>query len=125
MLLHIQSSMFGKVVRNLCRRRSGRTLVAGAIGVLTAAQVLLSVSVSQPVIEVKAEPAPASPAKPRIKISQTRSELGYVYWVVRETGAETTFALFDTWQEAMDEAARRMNAANEKAEQSDDALVTA
>ena len=50
--------------------------------------------------------------KPRIKISQTRSELGYVYWVVRQEGtAESRYALFDTWQEAMDEAARRMEAA--------------
>jgi hypothetical protein len=46
----------------------------------------------------------------RIKISQTRSELGYVYWVVRETGDDPSYALFDTWQEAMDEVTRRMTA---------------
>jgi hypothetical protein len=61
-------------------------------------------------------PPPSVPAaKPRIKISQTRSELGYVYWVVREFGGNPSYALFDTWQEAMNEAQRRMAATQSEA----------
>jgi hypothetical protein len=45
-----------------------------------------------------------------MKVTQTRSELGYVYWVVRETGETPKYALFETWQEAMEEVNRRMKA---------------
>jgi hypothetical protein len=112
--------MFGRVVRSLCRDRHGRTVVAGAIGVLTGVEHLFSKRATKlvsvipaPVYEVPAPPTAPAPAaaKPRLKVSQTRSELGYVYWIVREFGANPSYALFDTWREAMDEVTRRMNVA--------------
>jgi hypothetical protein len=127
----MQSSMFGNVVRILCRDGRGRTLVGGAIGILTGVQCLLtSREVKSPVAKPKPEPVPvradvASRPKPRIKISQTRSELGYVYWVVREFGPDPSYALFDTWQEAINEAARRVAAAQAPAAQVEESLVTA
>lgn len=112
--------MFGKVFRSICRDRHGRTVIAGAIGVLTGVGYLFSkraaavvpVVPAPPVFELPPveQPRP-TPAKPRLKVTQTRSELGYVYWVVREFGANPSYALFDTWQEAMDEVSRRVNAA--------------
>ena len=44
-------------------------------------------------------------------IRQTRSELGYVYWVLQGHGKFTSFALFDTWREAMDAAHQRISEA--------------
>jgi len=93
-------------------------MLAGAIGVLTGVEYLLSKKVgaavpvaAAPVVELSTpEPRPAV-SKPRMKVSQTRSELGYVYWVVREFGANPSYALFDTWREAMDEVTRRLSAA--------------
>ncbi|MBV8897174.1 MAG: hypothetical protein JO051_11730 [Acidobacteriaceae bacterium] len=93
-------------------------MLAGAIGVLTGVEYLLSKKaavavpmVAAPVIELSTpEPRPAV-SKARLKVSQTRSELGYVYWVVREFGANPSYALFDTWREAMDEVTRRLSAA--------------
>ena len=104
--------MFGKVVSGLCRRRSGLVVVASAIGLLVGAEYLLALRTPKP---DRARPRSQSAiVKQRIKVTQTRSELGYVYWVVRETGANPTYTLFDTWQEAMDEVNRRMTAAGYK-----------
>jgi hypothetical protein len=106
--------MFGKVVRSLCRDRRGLSLVAGAIGVLTGVEHLLSTRTTKPAPVPSAPPAEepvlASKSRACFKISQTRSELGYVYWVLHHYGANPSYALFDTWQEAMDEAARRIAA---------------
>ncbi|HEX4750565.1 MAG TPA: hypothetical protein VH302_13555 [Bryobacteraceae bacterium] len=123
--------MFRNVFRSVCRDRRGRTLVAGVVGILTGVQCLLSSrEVKPPVAAPGSQPAPVGadvpPApKPRIKISQTRSELGYVYWVVREFGANPSYALFDTWQEAITEVAQRMAAAQPPAAQVEASLVTA
>jgi hypothetical protein len=105
--------MFGKVVRSLCRERGGLTFVAGAIGVLKAVEYALSASAAKTmrVRNAAIATAPPTPEKPRLKISRTRSELGYTYWVLRETGANPNYALFDTWREAMDEAVRRIGIA--------------
>ena len=104
--------MFRKVVSGLCHKSGGLVLVAGAIGVLTAVEQFMStrntVAASKPMTR-PLDPSCAT-QKPRVKISQTRSELGYVYWVVRESGENPNYALFDTWQEAMDEVNRRMQA---------------
>ncbi len=112
--------MFRRVVKDLCRKPRGLALVAGAIGVLAGMEQLLSSHASNLGSRGKSRLFPhrrrrEAPA-PRIKISQTRSELGFVYWVVRETGSEPSYALFDTWQEAINEATRRIGSA---------ALVTA
>lgn len=119
--------MFGKVVRSLCRDRRGLSFIAGAIGILAGVEHLLSahaltVVCGRPATSVIEKPAPAR-TKARLKITQTRSELGYVYWVLREFGANPRYSLFDTWQEAMDEANRRINAAAEV--QADSVLVPA
>ena len=45
----------------------------------------------------------------RFSIRRTRSELGYTYWVLQGHGKYNGFTLFDTWQEAIDEAQRRIS----------------
>ena len=43
------------------------------------------------------------------QIRQTRSDLGFVYWVLQGRGRFASFTLFDTWQEAMDSANQRLS----------------
>lgn len=114
-----------RLASGLSRDRHGRTVIAGAIGLLTGVECLFSTKaateipvVAAPVLELpvvvtelRLPESHVAPRKARLKVSQTRSELGYVYWVVREVGGRPSFALFDTWQEAMDEVARRIRAA--------------
>ena len=104
--------MFRKLVSDLCRNPRGLFLVSGAIGVLSGVEYLLAAHTlkyipAQWAIRCRAT---ARPVKARLKIAQTRSDLGYVYWVLRQTGTNPNYALFDTWQQAMDEASRRLEA---------------
>lgn len=107
--------MLQNVLRGLCRNPGGIILVAGTIGVLTGVKHLMSPPAAvrtrvRPHSERQrvGMPKPGMP-KPidRFTISRTQSELGYTYWVLQGHGQYTGFALFDTWQEAMDEMQRR------------------
>jgi hypothetical protein len=69
------------------------------------------------------KPIAAAPPKNRMKITRTKSELGYVFWVLREFGDNPSYALFDTWREAMDEAARRIKVGASSSESYADAAV--
>jgi hypothetical protein len=119
--------MFGKVVRSFAKERRGRAFVAGVIGVLTAVECALSTRVAKsvPVKRVPVIDPPVPPHDSRLKIARTQSELGYAYWVLRETGANPSYALFDTWREAMDEAVRRISVAAKAAPEPHFALITA
>lgn len=104
--------MLQNVVRGLCRHSGGVMLVAGTIGVLAGVKHLMSSSraaAAQPVI-IRPQPARAKSVD-RFSIRRTQSELGYTYWVLQGHGQHRGFALFDSWQEAMDEAQRRINTA--------------
>ena len=98
--------MFRKSISSLCRNRCGLVLVAGAISLLTGIEQVFSAGG----FGSKPRSFRAMPRRPRLKITRTQSELGYVYWVLRDSSATPIYALFDTWQEAMGEAARRVDA---------------
>ena len=103
--------MLQNVVRGLCRKTGGVILVAGAIGVLAGVQHFLSGQAVAPLaISLPSYPKPHGMPKPldRFSIRQTRSELGYTYWVLQGFGKFRGFTLFDTWQEAIDEVQRRV-----------------
>jgi hypothetical protein len=56
------------------------------------------------------------PKRPQVRtdyfsIRQTRSDLGYVYWVLQGHGRFASFALFDSWREAMDAAHQHISEA--------------
>lgn len=91
--------------RGLCRNSSGRALVAGAIGVLTGVEYLMTAHPTAP------KPSPTARTD-YFKISRTQSDLGYTYWVLQGFGKYRGFTLYDTWREAMDEAARRTKCAS-------------
>src|SRR5579884_1127612 len=99
--------MLRHFVQGLCTRTSGRVLVASAIGVLAGVEHWMS---TRPRLE---RTVPVRPkARPKrtdyVQIRRTVSELGYRYWVLQGVGTFSSFALFDTWDEARDEAVRRL-----------------
>ena len=94
-------------------------MIAGAVGVLTGVEHMLSARQSGKPRKPRAEAAPSAVPAVRsccFKIRQTRSEVGYVYWVLQGFGKHRCYVLHDTWQEAMDDAAARMKAAAEQHE---------
>ncbi len=42
------------------------------------------------------------------RIRRTKSELGYTFWILQGFDKHKCFVLFDTWQEAIDEANLRL-----------------
>lgn len=110
--------MLQNVVRGLCRNSGGVILVAGAIGVLAGVQRLMSART--PVsrtsrISQSRSPVPAA-AIDRFSIRRTKSEIGYCFWVLQGYGKYKGFDLFDTWQEAIHEAQRRIDVPEHVAE---------
>jgi hypothetical protein len=104
------------LIDSLARNRSGVVLLTGVAAVLTGVERLMSTR--RPAGHVAPKPVNRIPVKAPVvelrihyfKVRQTRSELGYVYWVLQGFGCYKSFALFDTWQEAMAEAQRRLAA---------------
>jgi hypothetical protein len=47
----------------------------------------------------------------RFRIYRSKTDLGYTYWVLQGFGAFQSFALFDTWEQAIQEADRRLTVA--------------
>lgn len=103
------------LIRGLSRNRGGIALLGGVAAVLTGVEAMLAPTPKRQVRSAMPQirPVPAMP-KPRadyFAIRQTRSELGYVYWVLQGYGRYQSFALFDTWAEASAEAQSRLRAA--------------
>jgi hypothetical protein len=107
---------------NLRHRRQsfsfGIHLLAGAVGVLAGLQHLLSArdrtkAVSNPARRAAEASSDAKEDKATrrdyFSIRRTKSELGYVYWVLQGHGAFQCFVLFDRWKEAAAEASRRVS----------------
>ena len=98
--------------------RLGIHLIAGAVGVLAGLQCLLSPRGKLPSTANPVQPRPApgrtlpQAAEKRrdyFSIRRTKSEFGYVYWVLQGFGEFQCFVLYDTWREAMEEASRRVS----------------
>ncbi|MFL6447234.1 MAG: hypothetical protein ACJ746_06040 [Bryobacteraceae bacterium] len=91
----------------------GIHLIAGTVGVLAGLHHLLSAkdrihSARTPVRTANAVSgqslAERATRRHYFSIRRTKSELGYVYWVLQGHGEFQCFVLFDTWREAVDEA---------------------
>ena len=86
----------------------GLLLVAGAVGVLVAVQRLIE---TQTVHAESGSPSHSNPHRhgsDYFRIRRTKSEIGYVYWVLQGYGQFRCYELYDTWREASDEAVRRV-----------------
>jgi hypothetical protein len=114
--------MLQQIFRTFCTNSKRRALLAGTVGVLATIEHLMS---SRPAkgrrYPEKVHRKMHRAARSRtdyFHIRQTRSELGYVYWVAQGFGRYRCFLLLDTWEEAIQEALRRMRPPSMRREQS-------
>lgn len=101
------------IITRLSRRRSGVALLLGVSTMLTGVERLLAPSRQKPPDPSLPFNSPEAARKSRTRVNyfairQTRSEIGLVYWVLQGFGCYQSFTLFDTWQEAVEEANRRL-----------------
>ncbi|MBV9613765.1 MAG: hypothetical protein JO091_14925 [Acidobacteriaceae bacterium] len=106
--------MLRHFLRGLCSNSNGRTLVAGAIGVLVGIEHLMATRPKPAMRPMASERQPvraaAVPVSGCFKIRRTKSDLGHTYWVLQGFGPYQGFALFDTWEEAVTAANSRLRA---------------
>jgi hypothetical protein len=58
-----------------------------------------------------------SRADRQFSIKRTRSEVGYVYWILEGFGNHKCFVLCDTWEEAMEQAKTRLESEKEDSQE--------
>jgi hypothetical protein len=116
--------MFRNIFNGLCCNRPGRAFLAGAIGVLAGVEHLMSTrtgaasTTGEPrVVKTKQGAGLSRPRTDYFQIRRTKSELGYTFWVLQGFGRCSCFLLFDTWQEAIDEANLRLKPVPAREEQ--------
>ncbi len=77
---------------------------------------------------VRTEPAKAISPRPlfrstvsrsdrQFSIKRTKSEVGYVYWILEGFGKHKCFVLCDTWEEAMEQAKTRLESEKEDSQE--------
>jgi len=53
----------------------------------------------------------------QFSIKRTKSEVGYVYWILEGYGKHKCFVLCDTWEEAMEQAKTRLDSDSEDSQE--------
>lgn len=53
----------------------------------------------------------------QFSIKRTKSEVGYVYWILEGYGKHKCFVLCDTWEEAMEQAKTRLDSGKEDSQE--------
>ena len=77
---------------------------------------------------IKTEPSKAASNTPvfrsglsrtdrQFSIKRTKSEVGYVYWILEGFGKHKCFVLCDTWEEAMEQAKSRIDSEKEDSQE--------
>lgn len=120
--------MLRNVVRALVVTSSALALVAGIVVAGASLESAIGGEVRRRRSRGNSSPEPSPTARPRpgqpqaeqpraaqartdyFRVSRTKSEVGYIYWILEGFGRHKCFILFDTWKEAVDEAARRQAA---------------
>ncbi len=62
---------------------------------------------------------PSAPSRTdrQFSIKRTKSEVGYVYWILEGHGKYKCFVLCDTWEEAMEQAKTRLDSEKEDSQE--------
>jgi hypothetical protein len=74
--------------------------------------LLLAAGVAVVLISERRKPRLRSPERP-FSIKRTKSEVGYVYWILEGRGKYKCYLLCDSWQEAVVEVNRRLQSETE------------
>lgn len=53
----------------------------------------------------------------QFSIKRTKSEVGYVYWILEGYGKHKCFVLCDTWEEAMEQVKNRLDSDREDSQE--------
>jgi hypothetical protein len=112
-----------RLLGSLIKTTGALVLAASVVGVLIGVERLLTRRARR---EPEADrpkllPKPlqlcsSSPSSQRpFSIRRTKSEVGYVYWILKGYGEHKCFVLCDTWQEAVEQAKIRLEAATSAA----------
>jgi hypothetical protein len=94
--------LFKRLIGGLARNRSGIVLLTGAAAVLSGVERVMGGH--RAIVDPKPNLTPGD----RFRIYRTNSEIGYTYWVLQGFGTFSCFALFDSWEQAIQEANRRV-----------------
>jgi hypothetical protein len=119
--------MFKGILGGLLMATGALVLAAGVVGVIVVVERALSnrqkdqqppptpdIPAKPPVVAV-AEPQPTKPkAERHFSIKRTKSEVGYVYWILEGHGKYKCFVLCDSWEEAMEQAKARLEGESEE-----------
>jgi hypothetical protein len=95
-----------RLIDGLARKRSGLALLTGMTLVLEGVERLMSTH--RPVAPIAPRPVVLRQRTDYFSIKRSKSDFGFTYWVLQGHGYFASFALFDTWREAMDEANQRI-----------------
>ncbi len=107
--------MFKGIVGGLLMATGALVLAAGVVGLIVVVERLLDNRER----DRDKEPRPSSPetaplarpkAQPHFSIKRTKSEVGYIYWILEGHGKYKCFVLCDSWEEAIEQAKSRMGA---------------
>ena len=101
------------LVEMLAKRREGIWVLGSVAAILVGVQRLMHAPKERVVVPVPAAvPSPAIEQRVHFfTVKQTKSELGYTYWVLQGHGRYASFELFDTWSEAISAAEAHLAAA--------------
>ena len=70
---------------------------------------------ARPPVVAAAEPQATRPkAERHFSIKRTKSEVGYVYWILEGHGKYKCFVLCDSWEEAIEQAKARLEGESEE-----------
>jgi hypothetical protein len=105
-----------RILSNLMTATGVLALAVGVIGVAVGVERVLTRR------RTRTKPATNPPAalQRSFSIKRTKSEIGYVYWILQGYGKHKCFVLCDSWQEAIDEARLRLQGDSRAA----DALIS-
>lgn len=104
----------GRLLKIISGKNSAIAIAVGVAALVTAVIRLLPPRTER---QKEATPVPRSESNPAVArsarvdyftVRRSTSDIGYSYWVVQGHGCFSSFALFDTWREAIEAVNERL-----------------
>ena len=114
--------MFKGIFGGLLMATGALVLAAGVVGLIVVVERLLDNRARDGGKEPQSSPPQTAPlarpkTKPHFSIKRTKSEVGYIYWILEGHGKYKCFVLCDSWEEAMEQAKSRLGAEIEETQE--------